>query len=96
MLGAEFPLAAGVRDPSACPSGKGDSELQRFPKATGTEGLQKTPEEEKQQHLSILKLPETHWKEKLFWANLSKIHKWRFLKAQEREKKKTRRNGELF
>lgn len=57
---AEFPLAAGARDPLVCPSGKGDSELQRFPKATGTEGLQKTPEEEKQQHLSILKLPETH------------------------------------
>lgn len=37
-----------------------DSQLQRLPKATGIEGLQKTPEEAKQQRLSILKLPETH------------------------------------
>lgn len=31
---------------------EGDSQVQRFPKATGTQGLQKTPEEAKQQHLS--------------------------------------------
>lgn len=60
VLGGRVSSCSWSQGSLVCPSGKGDSELQRFPKATGTEGLQKTPEEEKQQHLSILKLPETH------------------------------------
>lgn len=32
-------------------------------------------------------------KRELFWDNLSKIHKWRFLKAQGREEKKKKKKG---
>lgn len=63
----------------------GDSELQRFPRATGTEGLQKTPEQSNS--VSASSSFQKHIEKRIILGQSFKIHKWHFLKAQERKKK---------
>lgn len=86
---APLPLPAGPRDRSdsaARPSAEGgDSELQRFPRATGTEGLQKTPEQSNS--VSASSSFQKHIEKRIILGQSFKIHKWHFLKAQERKKK---------
>lgn len=63
----------------------GDSEPQRFPRATGTEGLQKTPEQSNS--VSASSSFQKHIEKRIILGQSFKIHKWHFLKAQERKKK---------